>query len=113
MHYFPGSTYQQNKAGAERERELADGGLLTLDCVCLVAQLCPIICGPMDCSSSGFSVHGILQQECWNGLVFPSPEDLPDPGIKPRSPALQEDSLSSEPLGKPLHLQTLDCVTLD
>ena len=39
--------------------------------------------------------------EYWNGLPFPSPEDLPDPGIKPRSPALQADSLPTEPPGKP------------
>ena len=36
-------------------------------------------------------------QEYWSGLPFPSPGDLPDPGIKPGSPALQEDSLSSKP----------------
>ena len=45
------------------------------------------------------SVHGVLQQECWSGLPFPSPGDLPDPGIEPRSPALQVDSLLSEPPG--------------
>ena len=39
--------------------------------------------------------------EYWNGLPFPSPGDHPNPGIKPRSPALQEDSLSAEPEGKP------------
>ena len=38
------------------------------------------------------------RQEYWSGLSFPSPGDLPDPGIKPRSPALQADSLPSEPL---------------
>ena len=41
------------------------------------------------------------RQEYWTGLPYPSPEDLPDPGIEPRSPALQEDSLSSEPPAKP------------
>ena len=40
-------------------------------------------------------------QEYWSGLPFPSPGDLPDPGIKPRSLALQADSLPSEPPGKP------------
>ena len=39
------------------------------------------------------------RQECWSGLPFPSPGDLPDLGIKPESPALQVDSLPSEPLG--------------
>ena len=44
---------------------------------------------------------GFSRQEYWNGLPVPSPGDLPNPGIKPRSPALQADALSSEPLGKP------------
>ena len=43
---------------------------------------------------------GFSRQEYWSGLPFPSPEDLPDPGIEPRSPALQADALLSEPLGK-------------
>ena len=41
------------------------------------------------------------RQEYWSGLPFPPSEDLPDPGIKPRSPALQADSLPSEPPEKP------------
>ena len=36
------------------------------------------------------------RQECWSGLLFPSPEDLPNPGKEPRSPALQTDFLPSE-----------------
>ena len=40
-------------------------------------------------------------QEYWSGLPCSSPGDLPEPGIKPLSPALQADSLLSEPLGKP------------
>ena len=43
---------------------------------------------------------GFSRQECWSGLPFPSPGDLPDPGIKSRSPALQADALPSEPPGK-------------
>ena len=42
------------------------------------------------------------RQEYWSGLPFPSPGDLPNPGIEPRSPTLQADSLSSEPPGKSL-----------
>ena len=45
---------------------------------------------------------GFSRQEYWSGLPFPSPEDLPDPGIKPRYPALQADTLTSEPPGKPM-----------
>ena len=44
---------------------------------------------------------GFSRQERWSGLPVPSPGDLPDPGIEPRSPALQGDSLPSEPPGKP------------
>ena len=45
---------------------------------------------------------GFFRKESWSGLPFPSPGDLPDPRIKPRSPALQEDSLLSEPWVKPM-----------
>ena len=41
------------------------------------------------------------RQEYWSGKPFPSPGDLPDPGIEPASPALQADSLPPEPDGKP------------
>ena len=44
---------------------------------------------------------GFSRQEYWSGLPFPSPGDLPNPGIEPRSPALQVDSLPSELPGKP------------
>ena len=42
---------------------------------------------------------GFSRQEYWSGLPFPSPGDLPNPGIKPASATLQADSLPSEPLG--------------
>ena len=45
---------------------------------------------------------GFSRQEYWSGLSFPSPGDLPNPGIEPGSPALQADALPSEPLGKPI-----------
>ena len=47
---------------------------------------------------------GFSRQEYWSGLPFPSPGDLPNPGIEPRSPALQADALPSEPPGKTLKL---------
>ena len=43
---------------------------------------------------------GFYRQKYWSGLPFPSPGDLPDPGIKPRSPALRAEALTSEPPGK-------------
>ena len=45
---------------------------------------------------------GFSRQGYWSGLPFPSPGDLPDPGIEPGSPAFQADALTSEPPGKPL-----------
>ena len=55
----------------------------------------------------GLTIHGLFQSmefsrpEYWSGLSFPSPGDLPNLGIKPRSPALQADSLLAEPQAKP------------
>ena len=43
-------------------------------------------------------------QKYWSGLPFPSPGDLPDPGVKPRSPTVQADSLPTEPPGKPKYI---------
>ena len=59
-----------------------------------IAQSCLTLCNPRDCSLPGSFVHGIF----W-ARVLPSPGDLPDPGIKPRSPTLQADALPSEPPG--------------
>ena len=50
---------------------------------------------------------GFSRQEYWSGLPFPSPGDVPNPGIEPRSPALQADTLTSEPSGKPVKLVIL------
>ena len=49
---------------------------------------------------------GFSRQEHWSGLPFPSPRDLPDPGIEPESPALEADALTSVPRGKPERDQT-------
>ncbi|CAN0550578.1 unnamed protein product [Rangifer tarandus platyrhynchus] len=59
---------------------------------------------------------GFSREEYWSGLPFPSPGDLPDLGIEPRSPALQAAALASEPQGKPrdslLLLSHFSCVPL-
>ena len=58
----------------------------------------------MTCSSPGSFLTGFPRPESWSGLPFPPPGDLPNPGIKPvspASPALQADSFTTEPLGKP------------
>ena len=66
----------------------------SLSRVRLFATLCTVVYqAPL---SMGFS-----RQEYCSGLPFPSPGDLPDPGIEPRSPALQADALISQPPGKP------------
>ena len=67
----------------------------------LVTQSYPTLCNPMDCSLPGFSVHGILQARILERSLFPTPGDLPHPEIEPGFPALQADSLPSEPPGKP------------
>ena len=54
----------------------------------------------MDCSLPGSLSMGFSRQEYWSGLPFPSPGDVLDPEIEPGSPALQEDSLPTEPPGK-------------
>ena len=65
--------------------------------LCLVSQLCPTLCDPMDCSPPGSSVHGDSPgKDTGVGLPCPPPGDLPNLEIKPRSPALQ----ASEPPGK-------------
>ena len=65
------------------------------------AQSCPTLCYLMDCSPPGSSVHEFSRQEYWSELPFPSPGDRPNPGIESGSPALQADTLPSEPPGKP------------
>ena len=56
---------------------------------CLVGQSCLTLSNRMDCSPPGSSIHGISQARILgNGLPFPSPGDLPDPGSEPTSPAL-------------------------
>ena len=67
-----------------------------------VIQSCLTLCNSMDCGLPGSQSMGFYRQEYWSGLPFPSPGDLPDLGFKPEPPALQEDSLLSEPPGKPL-----------
>ena len=70
----------------------------------LVAQSCLTLCDPMDCSLPGSSVLGILQARILEWVPFPAPGALPDPGIESGSPALQANSLPSEPPGKPIWL---------
>ena len=70
-----------------------DGSLVTKSCLILATSRTVARQAPL---SMGFS-----RQEYWSGLPLPSPRDLPDPGVEPRSPALQADSLPTELQGKP------------
>ena len=69
--------------------------------LCLVAQLCHTLCDPWTIAHQAPLSMGILQARIleWGAMSYSG--DLPNPGIKPRSPTLQEDSLPSEPPGKP------------
>ena len=49
----------------------------------LFDQSCPTLCDPMDCSLQAPLSMEFSREECWSGLPFPSPRDLPNPGIKP------------------------------
>ena len=68
----------------------------------LVSQSCPTLCDPMDCSLPGSSVNGISQARILECFAIPFSRRSFNPGTEPRSPALQGDSLPSEPPGKPL-----------
>ena len=68
----------------------------------LVAKSCPTLATPWTVACQAPLFMGFSRQEYWSGLPFPSPGDLPDPGIEPRSPALQADSLPTE-LPAPKH----------
>ena len=85
-------------------------------CVCVCVCVCGCVCllSHFSCVQlfatpwtvtllSPLSV-GFFRQQYWSGLPFPSPGNLPNPGIKPRYPALQADSLPFEPPGKPRQL---------
>ena len=67
----------------------------------LFTQSCLTLCNSMDCSLQASSAHGILQARMleWVAILFS--RNLPNRGIEPRSPALQADSLVSEPPEKP------------
>ena len=66
-----------------------------------VAQLCPTLCHPVVYNLPGSCIHGIFQARILEWVAISFSRDLPDPGIEPRSPTLQADSLPSEPPGSP------------
>ena len=73
--------------------------------LCARAKLLPsglTLCTSMKCSLPGSSVHGIFQARVLEWVAFPSPGDLPDPGMEPGSSALQADSLPLSHQGSPI-----------
>ena len=84
----------ENEEEPESKLPTSIGGLVAKSSLTLVTPWTVACLAPL---SMGFS-----RQEYWSGLPFTSPEDLPDPGIKPGSPTFQADSLPSEPPGKSL-----------
>ena len=67
----------------------------------LVAKSSPTLVTPWTVACQAPLSMGFSRQEYWSGLPFPSPGDLPNPGIEPGSPALQADALTAELPGKP------------
>ena len=68
--------------------------------VCLIAQSCLTLCAPWTVAHRLLCPWRFSRQGYWTGLPCPPPGDFPNPGIEPRSPTLQENSLPSEPPGK-------------
>ena len=93
-----GKTESKRRRGQQKMRWL-DGITDSMDTCVLIAWLHMTLFDPMDCSQPGSFVHGILQAIILEWVANPFSRDLPDSGIKPGSPALQADSLPSEPLG--------------
>ena len=81
-----------------RPRAWAPRSTLSTKPLVLVCQLCLTVI-PTVAPQAPLSME-FSRQEYWSGLPFSSPGDLPNPGIEPKSPALQADSLPSEPPGK-------------
>ena len=72
---------------------------LVISCVSC-SQSCLTLCDPRTVACQAPLSVGFFRQEYWSELPFPTPGDLPNPGIKPRSPALQADALPSESPGE-------------
>ena len=75
--------------------------------LCLVTQTCSTLCASMDYSPPGSSgLWGFSRKDYWSVLPCPPPGDLPNPGMEPRYPSLQVDSLPTEPSRKRSEMNT-------
>ena len=85
-------------------------GVLSLLCACVCTlshfSRVRLFATPWTTAHQAPPSMGFSRQEYWSGLPFPSPGDLPYPGIEPWSPAFQADALTSEPAGKSLYLKS-------
>ena len=105
-----GISYRKKSLCLQRSAPYCSHLLSMRLCVC-IAQSCLTLWDPWTVACQVPLSMGFSWQEYWSGLSVPSPGDLSDPGIKPRSPTWQADSLPPEPPGKP-HLRLCNCRTL-
>ena len=95
---FPSSAWQKKRKLTRRYR-----GRYSC-CSCLVAKLRNSSAPPWTVARQSPLSMGLPRQEHWSGLPFPSPRDLPDPGIKPVSPALAAGFFTPEPPGNHMYV---------
>ena len=89
-------------ANKKMRNKIWNSSRVALDLLKWKCQLlsCVWLCHPTDCSCQAPPSMEFSRQEYWSGLPFPSPGDLPNPGMESGSPELWADSLTSEPPGK-------------
>ena len=81
-------TIKRSRQELWKEHPVTSYCLFTVKCEGVLSHSVRFLCGPMECSSPGSSVHGIFQARNTGGGCIPTPGDLPDPGIEPVSLAL-------------------------
>ena len=98
LSYYSPNTFQNPRSGSAQENE----GTFAQRCCCwLVAKSCATLAVLWTTALQAHLSTEFLRQEYWRGLLFPSPRDLPGPGIKPGSPTLAGGFFTAEPAGKP------------
>ena len=82
-------------------------------CGCLVTKSCPTLVTPWFIAHQAPLPMGFPREEYWSGLPFPSPGDLPSPGIEPASPELASGFFTTEPPGKPIYIHMYACASVN
>ena len=98
--------YKLYISATDNKQSQSDQCVSVCVCVCarvhVLTQSCSTLCDPMDDSPTDSSLSmGFSRQEYWSGLPFPTPGDLPHPGIEPTSHALVREFFTTAPPGKP------------